>query len=234
MNIKGMQRLTLLDYPGKVACTLFTGGCNFRCPFCHNSMLVINPEKNANHDTEEILSFLTKRKGVLEGVAITGGEPMLQPDIVSFIRKVRELGYAIKLDTNGSRPEALAYLIDEGLLDYVAMDIKNCREKYGMTVGIENYDTSAVEASAKLLMDSEKAGKIDFEFRTTVVRQLHEAEDFERMGEWLKGDEKFFLQQFIDSGSLINPQMSGWDDDTLRSFVTIMKKYVPKTEARGI
>lgn len=230
MNIKGIQKLTLLDYPGRVACTLFTGGCNFRCPFCHNSMLVIDPEQNLSHNIDDILSYLKKRRGVLDGVAITGGEPLLQPDIADFIKCIRDLGYPVKLDTNGSRPKALQELVDGGLVDYVAMDIKNSREKYGATVGVPNYDTTAVEESAALLME----GRVDFEFRTTVVRGLHETEDFHRIGEWLRGEEKFFLQQFKDSGSLIDPTLTGWDEATLREFAKILQLYIPHTDIRGI
>lgn len=230
MNIKGIQKLTLLDYPGRVACTLFTGGCNFRCPFCHNAMLVVNPEQNLSHNIDDIIGYLQKRRGVLDGVAITGGEPLLQPDIADFIRSIRALGYSVKLDTNGSRPAVLRELIDKGLVDYVAMDIKNSLSKYGQTVGITGYDTSAVQESARLLMEN----RVDFEFRTTVVRGLHEAEDFVKIGEWLRGEEKFFLQQFKDSGNLIDQTVTGWDDDTLKEFACILKKYIPHTDIRGI
>lgn len=230
MNIKGIQKLTLLDYPGRVACTLFTGGCNFRCPFCHNAMLVVDPEQNLSHDIDDIIGYLQKRRGVLDGVAITGGEPLLQPDIADFIKSIRALGYSVKLDTNGSRPAVLRELIDGGLVDYVAMDIKNSLPKYGQTVGIAGYDTSAVQESARLLMEN----RVDFEFRTTVVRGFHEAEDFVKIGEWLRGDEKFFLQQFKDSGNLIDPNVTGWDDNTLKEFASILKKYIPHTDIRGI
>ena len=230
MNIKGIQKLTLLDYPGRVACTLFTGGCNFRCPFCHNSMLVIDPEQNMSHDINEIFTYLHRRRGVLDGVAITGGEPLLQPDIADFIKSIRTLGYPVKLDTNGSRPKVLRRLIDEGLVDYVAMDIKNSLEKYGTTIGVPNYDTSAVEESAALLME----GRVDFEVRTTVVKGLHEADDFRKIGEWLGGDEKFFLQQFKDSGSLIDPSINGFEDAKLTEFAKILQLYIPHTDIRGI
>ena len=230
MNIKGIQKLTLLDYPGRVACTLFTGGCNFRCPFCHNSMLVIDPEQNLSHDINDILAYLERRRGVLDGVAITGGEPLLQPDIADFIKRIRALDYPIKLDTNGSRPKVLRQLIDEGLVDYVAMDIKNSREKYGVTIGVPNFDTASVDESAALLME----GRVDFEFRTTVVRGLHEADDFHKIGEWLRGDEKFFLQQFKDSGSLIDPTLSGFEDAKLTEFAKTLQLYIPHTLVRGI
>jgi pyruvate formate lyase activating enzyme len=230
MNIKGIQKLTLLDYPGRVACTLFTGGCNFRCPFCHNAMLVIDPEQNLSHNIDDILGYLQKRKGVLDGVAITGGEPLLQPDIADFIKSIRAMGYPVKLDTNGSRPTVLRELIDGGLVDYVAMDIKNSLPKYGQTVGIVGYDTSAVQESARLLMEN----RVDFEFRTTVVCGLHEADDFVKIGEWLRGEEKFFLQQFKDSGNLIDATVTGWDDNTLKEFAVILKNYIPHTDIRGI
>ena len=167
MNIQGFNKVTLLDFPGRVACTVFTGGCDLRCPFCHNSQLVLQP----NHspiDEEEVFDLLRRRRGVLEGVALTGGEPLLQPDLESFLSRVRELGYSVKLDTNGTHPERLARIIGEGLVDYVAMDIKNSPEKYPATVGIPGFDVSPVRASAALLLE----GKVDYEFRTTVVAEL--------------------------------------------------------------
>ena len=144
MEIHGIQKMTLLDYPEKVACTIFTARCNFRCPFCHNASLVTHVDAAAAISEEEVFSFLAKRQGILDGVCITGGEPLLQPDIEEFIRKVKELGYQVKLDTNGSFPDRLEHLIDEGLVDYVAMDLKNCRERYGETVGLAKLRISMV------------------------------------------------------------------------------------------
>ncbi len=229
MLIDGLQKLTLLDFPEKMACTVFTHGCNFRCPFCHNASLVEGAE-NEHISVDEIESFLKKRQGILDGVAITGGEPLLQKDIKDFIKTVRSYGFLVKLDTNGSYPEKLKELIDEGLVDYVAMDIKNSPEKYSVTVGVENFDLTPVQKSIDILRNS----KIDFEFRTTVVKELHEAEDFEKIGKWLEGTKKYFLQQFVDSGDLLCGGMSAHDEDTLRGFLEIVQKYIPGAELRGI
>ena len=176
MQIHGFQKMTLLDFPGRVACTVFTGGCNLRCPFCHNALLVTKLTDTDIIPTESVFSYLEKRKGILDGVAITGGEPLLQPDIASFIRKIKNMGYAVKLDTNGAYPAKLRDLIEEGIVDYVAMDVKNSKEKYGETVGIPNFDVSKIEESIKFLM----SGKVDFEFRTTVVKEFHTVEDIEK------------------------------------------------------
>ena len=196
MEIHGIQKMTLLDYPEKVACTIFTARCNFRCPFCHNASLVTHVDREEAISEEEIFSFLRKRQGILDGVCITGGEPLLQPDVEEFIRKVKELGYLVKLDTNGSNVLKLKRLVEEGLVDYVAMDIKNAPNKYGMTIGIEEYDMSNIFQSVDFLM----SGEIPYEFRTTVVRQFHKREDFAAIGRWIKGAKKYYLQSFVDSG----------------------------------
>lgn len=229
MNIEGLNKVTLLDYPGHVACTVFTGGCDLRCPFCHNSQLVLHPNFSPI-DEEEIFRLLRRRRGVLDGVAITGGEPLLQPDIGDFISRVRELGYAVKLDTNGTHPARLAALLRSGAVDHVAMDIKNSPEKYAETVGLEKFDMEPIYESVRLLM----GGKTDFEFRTTVVRELHSAEDFEKIGEWLKGDEKYFLQNFTDSEFVLQKGLGSHSRETLRSFADIVRKNVPNVEIRGI
>ena len=229
MVIKGIQKLTLLDFPEKIAATVFTGGCNFRCPFCHNASLVV-PERFADTISEhEVLEFLRSRVGRLSGVCISGGEPTLQPDLPAFIRRLRAMGYKIKLDTNGYRPDVLRSLVDEGLLDYVAMDIKNSREKYALTVGLEHLDVSRVEQSAALLME----GRVPFEFRTTVVRGLHTEEDITAIGEWLRGDEKFFLQTFTDSGDMVSDGLGGYSDAEMRGFVEILSRSIPKAALRG-
>lgn len=230
-KIAGMQKLTLLDFPGKVACTIFTDGCNFRCPFCHNASLVLDRGENIGYETDEVLSFLKKRQGIVEGVCISGGEPTLMPGLEDFIREVKSLGFAIKLDTNGTRPETLKHLVHEGLIDYVAMDIKNCREKYALTAGMcESYDISKIEESASFLM----SGVVDFEFRTTVVDPLHDTEDFVRIGEWLAGDEKFFLQKFIDSGDVIGRGLDAYSDEKMSEFLNTLKCLVPNAQLRGI
>lgn len=230
MNFNGFQKLTLLDFPGKVACTLFLAGCNFRCPFCHNASLVTDIDNSVSFSDSEVLTYLKKRKGVLEGVCITGGEPLLNKELELFLIKVKELGYPIKLDTNGYFPDRLKSLIDKGLIDYVAMDIKNCQEKYGLTVGVENFDISPVLKSVELL----KKGVIPYEFRTTVVNELHTVEDILSMGEWIKGADKHFLQNFVDSGNLIQGGLSEIDKDTLQKMREILSNFVTNAEIRGI
>ena len=230
MNIQGLQKLTLLDYPGNVACTVFLAGCNFRCPFCHNASLVTHVDVEAQIPEEEVLSFLKKRSGVLDGVCITGGEPLLSTDLEEFIRKVKEMGYKVKLDTNGSHTEKLKHLAEAGFIDYVAMDIKNAPGKYGMTIGIEDYDPANVAKSAAYLM----AGSIPYEFRTTVVREFHTREYFEEIGRWLRGAERYFLQSFVDSGDLIQQGLRGYTKDIMEQALDIVKKYIPKAELRGV
>ena len=229
MKICGFQKMTMLDYPGKVACTVFTGGCNFRCPFCHNAGLVLSPTESENL-YNEVLEFLEKRKGLLDGVCITGGEPLLQPDVVDFIKKIKELGYLVKLDTNGCYPEKLKELVKNGLVDYVAMDIKNCKEKYPLTVGIENFDLSKVEESIAFLVSS----GIDFEFRTTITAELHTVEDIEKIAEWISGAPKYFLQNFVDSGNLIGENFTAHKRETLRQMQEIASKTISSVEVRGI
>lgn len=230
MRIDGLQKMTLLDFPGKVACTVFTGGCNFRCPFCHNALLVTKLPEKPDYSEDEILSFLEKRTGLLDGVAITGGEPLLNPDIVDFIRKIRDMGYAVKLDTNGSFPERLKAIVGEGLVDYVAMDIKNRREKYAETVGLKNLDLSKIEESIDFL----KSGAVDYEFRTTVVKQFHTVEDITAAAEWISGAKRYFLQNFVDSGELICEEVSGVDKETMLKMKSAAADFVPQTEIRGI
>lgn len=228
MIINGIQKMTLLDFPGRVACTLFTAGCNLRCPFCHNASLVTDITGDAL-DTAEILAMLDKRQGLLDGVCITGGEPTLQPDLADFIREVRARGYAVKLDTNGTRPDRVAALLEEGLIDYVAMDIKNCREKYPLTVGIADFDVAAIDESIHLL----KTSGVGHEFRTTVVRELHTVEDIAAIAKWLGDGERLFLQQFVDSGDLIGEGMSAHDPATLHAMRDAAAQYVV-CEIRGI
>ncbi len=204
MKINGFQKLTLLDFPEKVACIIFTAGCNFRCPFCHNASLVTHIDENQNIDEEEIFTYLEKRKGLLDGVCITGGEPLLQSDIKEFIQKIKNMGYAVKLDTNGSYPEKLRDLIENNLVDYVAMDIKNSREKYAETAGIQNLLLDNIEKSISLLLEN----KVDYEFRTTVVNELHTKEDIKNISVLIKGAKKYFIQNFKDSGDIIARNMT--------------------------
>lgn len=230
MKFGGLQKLTLLDYPDKVAATVFTVGCNFRCPFCHNLSLVAgNGDKLEMLSQEDILAFLRKRKNVLEGVCVTGGEPLIQPDVEQFLRQVRELGYAIKLDTNGAFPNKLQALIEQGLVDYVAMDVKNSKQAYVKTVGCI-VDLMAVEQSVELL----KSGVVDYEFRTTVTATFHTESTVREMAQWLSGAKRLYLQQFVDSGELIDPTVKGVDEATLRKFCDVAREFVPNTQIRGI
>ncbi|MCM1290122.1 MAG: anaerobic ribonucleoside-triphosphate reductase activating protein [Corallococcus sp.] len=229
MKFGGLAKLTLLDYPEKVACTVFTAGCNFRCPFCHNAGLV-GGTNCENLSQEEIFDFLKKRKSVLEGMCLTGGEPLLQQGVEDFLRKVKSLGYSVKLDTNGSFPNRLRNLICEGLVDYVAMDVKNSKERYSETAGCGNLDIDAVCRSVELL----KSGVVNYEFRTTVTGNYHTEESMEQMGVWLQGASKLYLQKFVDSGDLIDGNTVGCSDETMREYRRILKKYVPNTYLRGI
>lgn len=230
MHIYGLNKTTLLDYPGHVAATLFTGGCNMRCPFCHNRSLVLNPTSQPELSQQEIVTFLKKRQGILDGICITGGEPTLQPELEEFIRRVKELGYLVKLDTNGYRPEVLRHLMKEGLLDYVAMDIKSCREHYGIACGIPDLDLTPVEESIHLLMESQ----IPYEFRTTVVKGIHTPEEFISIGQWLHGCKAYFIQSFKDSGEIMQPGFSAFDRRQLEDMLARIRNYIPQSQLRGV
>ncbi len=230
MVIHGFQKMTMLDFPGRVACTVFTAGCNFRCPFCHNALLVTRTQEGTVISEEEIFSYLEKRRGILDGVCITGGEPLLQKDLESFIRRIRSMGLAVKLDTNGSDPEKLLYLINEGLLDYVAMDIKNCPEKYPETCGLEKMDMDAIRESVRVLME----GRVPYEFRTTVVDGYHDSEAMEKLGAFIRGAQQYYLQAFVDSGDLIGENLTGVGREKLGEFLITVRKYVPNAQIRGI
>ncbi|MCR4956932.1 MAG: anaerobic ribonucleoside-triphosphate reductase activating protein [Lachnospiraceae bacterium] len=230
MRIHGFSKTTLLDYPGHVACMVFTGGCNFRCPFCHNGDLVLHPDTAPMISEEEFFTFLKKRQNVLDGVCVTGGEPTLSPDLEDFIRKIRQFDLLVKLDTNGYRPQVLESLLKQHLLDYVAMDIKNSKEKYPMTTGIPGLDVSPVDASVQLLLRCD----IPFEFRTTVVKELHHVEDFTSIGEWIKGAPAYFLQCYKDSEQVISPGFTSPDLQDLQLMKDAVLPFVPGTELRGI
>jgi len=229
MQIHGLQKMTLLDYPGKVACTVFFDGCNFRCPFCHNSELLgvgFPPLMNDG----ELLAFLEKRKGILDGVCITGGEPLMQKELPQLLEKIKELGYPVKLDTNGSFPDILEDLIHRGLVDYVAMDIKNSPRRYATTVGKEQYDLSKVEKSIALLLQ----GKVDYEFRTTVVAQFHDEDSFHDIGRWIQGAKRYFLQCFAPRDTVLQSGLDAPAEEDLRRYAEIARIYVPETGARGV
>lgn len=227
MQILGLQKLTLLDYPGYVASTIFTGGCNFKCPFCQNASLVNYEEEDLGE--ENILEFLKMRKPYLDAICISGGEPTIQKDLKDFIKKVKNLGYLIKLDTNGTNPKILKELIDEKLINYVAMDIKNSKEKYDDTIGL-SYDISNIEESVNLLLE----GNIDYEFRTTVVKDFHDDDDFIKIAKWIKGAKKYVLQQFVDSENVIKGGLSSHPKEKLYEFKNILEKELKNVEIRGI
>jgi len=230
MKILGFQKMTLLDYPGKVACTIFTGGCNFRCPFCHNALLVTKTEEVQEHNADDILSFLEKRQGILDGVCITGGEPLMNKEIFDFAKSIKALGYSIKLDTNGSFPDRLQQMIDEKLCDYVAMDIKNCKEKYPLTAGCDKLNVDLIDKSVQILLKN----VVDFEFRTTVVKELHTLQDMEKIAHWISGAPRYFLQNFEDSGNLIAQGYSAHSPQMLLVMKNAVSSILPKVEIRGV
>ncbi len=229
MNIQYIQKLTLLDYPGKVACTVFLHGCNLRCPFCHNAGLVVRtPEESVSLD--ELYSFLKKRQGILEGVAITGGEPLLDDGIFDLLRGIKALGYPVKLDTNGFYPKRLKLVIDEGLCDYVAMDIKNSPERYAETCGLKRVDMDAVRESIAILEGS----SVDHEFRTTVVSGLHNEESLLGAAALIKGAKRYYLQCFKDSGDTIKKGCCAYDENTLKALCEAVCAVIPSAELRGM
>lgn len=233
MRITGIQKLTLLDYPGAVACTLFTGGCNFRCPFCHNALLV-DPKRVISEGElpmADVMAFLKKRVGVLDGVAITGGEPLLHSDMPEFLRQIKALGYKIKLDTNGSNPELLRQILDEKLVDRVAMDIKNSPRLYAETTGRSDVDIAAIGRSKDMLL----GGETEYEFRTTVVKGLHTRQSLLEAAEWIKGAKEYYLQQFKDSGDLLKGEgLGAFDEKEMRELCEAVKEIIPAAKVRGV
>ena len=234
MKITGLQKMTLLDYPGRIACTVFLQGCNFRCPFCHNSdLLDFAPEGEI--PVEELLAFLKKRRGMLDGVCITGGEPTVQQDLPDLLRSIKGLGYPVKLDTNGSDPAMLKSLVAEGLVDYVAMDIKNCREKYPLTAGVPGLAMAKIEESMAFLLTE----PVDYEFRTTVVRQLHGENDFQNMAQWIlelssgKKAKRLFLQSFVDRSSVLCPGFTTPEEGEMENFLAKIQIAAESTKIRG-
>lgn len=232
--IAGLQKMTLLDYPGKVACTVFLQGCNFRCPFCHNSSLLGGPEQPPI-PKEELMAFLKKRVGLLDGVCITGGEPTLQKDLPELLGEIKSLGYAVKLDTNGYRPEILKRLAAENLIDYVAMDIKNCPARYGETVGLSGFDIQKIEESMIFLME----GELPYEFRTTVVQEYHTVREMEAIGRWFRTlspeymVKKYFLQPYTDRDSVLVRGLHTPEKTELQDFQASIAPFVHSAEIRG-
>ena len=229
MNIQGLQKMTLLDFPGRVACTVFLSGCDFRCPFCHNGELLDGTAETLMTD-RELLAFLEKRKGLLDGVAFTGGEPTLQPDLPALMAEIRAMGFAVKLDTNGNHPDALRRILGEGLVDYVAMDVKNSPERYGETIGIPGFDVSNIEKSLTLL----KMSGVDYELRTTVVKEFHDEDSFRAIGPWIAGAKRYFLQCFTDRDTVPRQGLHAPEKDELERFADIVRPYVQEISLRGV
>lgn len=230
MKLIGLQKMTVLDFPGRVACIVFTFGCNFRCPFCHNASLVLG-DGESDITEEEFFSYLQKRKGILDGVCVTGGEPLLQKDIEDFLRKIKNSGYEIKLDTNGMFPEKLKKIVNAGLVDYVAMDIKNSPEYYAATVGKDELDFDKIKESIDFLINE---ASVDYEFRTTVVAEFHTESAFEEIGKLIKGAKKYYLQGFVDSGDLIGNNLTALPKNIMEKMAERVKPYVEKVELRGV
>ena len=230
MRILGLQKLSLLDFPGKVAATVFTGGCDLRCPFCHNAPLVLPGRGTSALDAGGVLDFLASRRGLLDGMVLSGGEPLLQPDAADFLAEVKAMGFAVKLDTNGCHPDALADILDRRLADYVAMDIKNSLEKYPWTVGVPGFDTAPVERGARLLME----GPADYEFRTTLVRPFHEVGDMETIGRWLRGARRYYLQAFVDSGDLVGGGCAPFTPEEMEGFLQAARPFFQSAALRGL
>lgn len=228
MLISGLQKLTLLDYPGKLAATVFFSGCNFRCPFCHNASLVINPTEGEITE-DELLAFLDSRRGRLEAVCISGGEPTLRRELPSLIYSIKQKGFLVKLDTNGYRPDVLKSLVSDGLIDYVAMDIKNSKESYLKTVGLQEFDIAPICESVDFILN----GNLDYEFRTTVVKELHSSQDMVSIGRWISGAKNYFLQSFKDSGDIIKSGFSPYGDWEMRALLTSILPYVPNAQIRA-
>ena len=229
MKIHGLQKMTLLDFPGHVACTVFLGGCDFRCPFCHNFEL-IDGSAPPVMDDGELLAFLSRRRGLLDGVAVTGGEPCLHRELPELLEKIRAMGFATKLDTNGCHPDLLEEILTRRLADYVAMDVKNSPAKYAAACGVEQVDLAAVYRSVELL----KTAAPDYEFRTTVVRELHEESDFEEIGRMIAGAKRYFLQCFTDRDSVPFGDLHAPSAGELQRFAAVARRFVPDTQIRGV
>lgn len=228
MRIKGLQKMTLLDFPSHVACTVFLGGCNFRCPFCHNAGLVLRPLDAPDVPKEEFFSFLKKRQGVLDGVAVTGGEPTLDPDLAPFLRRIKEMGYAVKLDTNGSRPRVLAELLADGLVDYVAMDVKSSPSRYAEAAGTDAWES--VCESLEVLRES----GVPYELRTTLTRELHDRETLEEMGRAIAGAPVLYLQTYRDSGDTVGAPMTAYTPSETEELADALRPYARAVFLRGV
>ena len=227
MNVQGFQKMTLLDFPGHVAATVFTGGCNLRCPFCHNAGLVRTP--NASESMEdEVLAYLSRRRGILDGICITGGEPLLQPDLADFVARVKGMGFLVKLDTNGALPKQLKALLATGLIDYVAMDIKSSPDGYALATG-SGIDPAVFAESVDII----KHSGVAHEFRTTAVKGIHTVADFEKIGRWIGAGERYFIQGFVDSHNLIGTGCEAFNATETEALLAAVRQYIPEASVRG-
>lgn len=229
MKINGYEKFSMVDYEGKICCTVFTGGCNLRCPFCHNGALVVGDVKANQIDDGEVIEYLKKRRGLVDAVSVTGGEATLQPDLADFLRRVRELEYLIKLDTNGLRPDVLKSLLDEGLVDYVAMDIKNSPEKYAMTTGLKSVDLDKINESMRIIKDS----GVNHEYRTTIIKEFHTAEDMQKIADWVSGANAYYMQKYKDSEGCISHGYHEIDKATAEEFARLFNGKVGRVGLRG-
>ena len=228
MIIHGLQKMTLVDYPGLVAAILFTGACNFRCPFCQNASLVRNPASEPEIPDEEVFDYLRKRRGMLEGVVVTGGEPTVHPDLLGYMGRLKDIGYKVKLDTNGYRPDVLRAAVEGGYADYVAMDVKNSLTHYSETAGLSHVFTGLIEDSISFLMEDH----VPYEFRTTVVHELHDDEDFEEIGQMCRGAASFYLQTFSDSGDIIGKNLTPPSAEDMERYIRILRKTIGNVSLR--
>lgn len=229
MDIQGLQKMTLLDWPGKVACTVFLGGCDFRCPFCHNAEL-LEGDLPAALTQGELLDFLRRRRGLLDGVCVTGGEPLLRADLAGLLEEVKALGYPVKVDTNGSHPARMVELWERGLVDYVAMDVKNSPDRYPETAGVPGLDLGPIRESIAWLLE----GHVDYELRTTAVRQFHDGDSFRAIGGWIRGAARYYIQNFTDRDTVAFAGLSGFDKEELGGFAELVVPYVEHVELRGV
>ncbi len=229
MRICGLEKMSLVDYDGLVSATVFAPSCNFKCGFCHNSLLVVGHENLPTISEQEVLDYLAKRKGILDGVCVSGGEPTLQKDLPLFIEKIKNLGYKVKLDTNGTNPEIIKTLFDNALIDYVAMDIKNDKDNYAKIIGFDKFDTVKVEKSVDFLMNS----GYDYEFRTTLINEYHKEQNIRAIASWIKGAKKYFLQKFKGGDHCISQGLSPVSDEDAMKFIEILSKDIPTAKLRG-
>ena len=230
MRILGMEKMSLVDYDGYVSATVFTGGCNFLCPFCHNSPLVIDHKSIEEIPTDSVLDYLKKRLGILDALCISGGEPTLQKDLANFMEQVKKLGYKIKLDTNGTNPEIIKFVHQNGLCDYFAMDIKNNLNDYAKIIGFDKFDTKNVQNSIEYFLSND----LDYEFRTTLIKEFHSKENIQNIAKEISGAKKYFLQKFKNGENCIDAtSLNPIDNSTVLEFIEILTPYVPNVKTRG-